>query len=432
MFKMKATAEKIEKNTVMLEVEVEPSQFEQAVDRAYRKLVHKVSIPGFRKGKAPRVIFERFVGKEVLMNEAVELVVPDAYQQALQDTGVEPVAPPELEVVQLEDGKPFVFKARIVVKPEVKLGQYKGLEVSTPDVTVTDEDIDNELKKLQNRYARLLTLEEGQVQNGDLVSIDFEGKIDGEPFAGGQASDYTLEIGSRTFIEGFEEQIVGMSVGETRDISVRFPDDYGKEELAGKDAVFTVTVKLIKRKELSPLDDEFAKDVSEFDTLAELREDIAGKLQEAAREKADAQVKQQVLEKAVAQAEMDIPEEMIAAQTEETLQNMETRLLNQGLSLDNYLQYTNSNRDELRAKMREDVISNIKQSLVLEAVARAEGLEVSEEEVDAEINKMSERLRQDAAVVRKILEARGQLGAVKENLLREKALQLLADSAVYV
>ncbi|MGQ9556511.1 MAG: trigger factor [Desulfurispora sp.] len=429
---MKATAERIEKNTVLLEVEVEPSQFEQAVDRAYRKLVHKVSIPGFRKGKAPRVIFERFVGKEVLMNEAVELVVPDAYQQAVQDTGVEPVAPPELEVVQLEDGKPFVFKARIVVKPEVKLGQYKGLEVSTPDVTVTDEDIDNELKKLQNRYARLLTLEEGQVQNGDLVSIDFEGKIDGEPFAGGQASDYTLEIGSRTFIEGFEEQLVGMSVGETRDINVRFPDDYGKEELAGKDAVFTVTVKLIKRKELSPLDDEFAKDVSEFDTLAELREDIAGKLQEAAREKADAQVKQQVLEKAVAQAEMDIPEEMIAAQTEETLQNMETRLLNQGLSLDNYLQYTNSNRDELRVKMREDVISNIKQSLVLEAVARAEGLGVSEEEVDAEINKMSERLRQDAAVVRKILEARGQLGAVKENLLREKALQLLADSAVYV
>lgn len=432
MFKMKATAERIEKNTVMLEVEVEPGQFEQAVDRAYRKLVHKVSIPGFRKGKAPRVIFERFVGKEVLLNEAVELVVPDAYQQAVQDTGVEPVAPPELEVVQLEDGKPFVFKARIVVKPEVKLGQYKGLEVSTPDVTVTDEDIDNELKKLQNRYARLLTLEEGQVQNGDLVSIDFEGKIDGEPFAGGQASDYTLEIGSRTFIEGFEEQIVGMSVGETRDINVRFPDNYGKEELAGKDAVFTVTVKLIKRKELSPLDDEFAKDVSEFDTLAELREDIAGKLQEAAREKADAQVKQQVLEKAVAQAEMDIPEEMIAAQTEETLQNMETRLLNQGLSLDNYLQYTNSNRDELKAKMREDVISNIKQSLVLEAVARAEGLEVSEEEVDAEINKMSERLRQDAAVVRKILEARGQLAAVKENLLREKALQLLADSAVYV
>ncbi|MFZ5592293.1 MAG: trigger factor [Bacillota bacterium] len=429
---MKATAERIEKNTVVLEVEVEQSQFEQAVDRAYRKLVHKVSIPGFRKGKAPRVIFERFVGKEVLLNEAVELVVPDAYQQAVQDTGVEPVAPPELEVVQLEDGKPFVFKAKVVVKPEVKLGQYKGLEVSTPDVTVTDEDIENELKKLQNRYARLLTLEEGEVQNGDLVSIDFEGKIDGEPFAGGQANDYTLEIGSRTFIEGFEEQIVGMTVGETRDIKVRFPDDYGKEELAGKDAVFTVTVKLIKRKELSPLDDEFAKDVSEFDTLAELREDIANKLQEAAREKADAQVKQQVLEKAVAQAEMDIPEEMIAAQTEETMQNMETRLLNQGLSLDNYLQYTNSNRDELRARMREDVITSIKQNLVLEAVARAEGLEVSEAEVDAEINKMSERLRQDAAVVRKILEARGQMGAVKENLLREKALQFLADSAVYV
>ncbi len=432
MFKMKATAERIEKNTVVLEVEVEQSQFEQAVDRAYRKLVHKVSIPGFRKGKAPRVIFERFVGKEVLLNEAVELVVPDAYQQAVQDTGVEPVAPPELEVVQLEDGKPFVFKAKVVVKPEVKLGQYKGLEVSTPDVTVTDEDIENELKKLQNRYARLLTLEEGEVQNGDLVSIDFEGKIDGEPFAGGQANDYTLEIGSRTFIEGFEEQIVGMTVGETRDIKVRFPDDYGKEELAGKDAVFTVTVKLIKRKELSPLDDEFAKDVSEFDTLAELREDIANKLKEAAREKADAQVKQQVLEKAVAQAEMDIPEEMIAAQTEETMQNMETRLLNQGLSLDNYLQYTNSNRDELRARMREDVITSIKQNLVLEAVARAEGLEVSEAEVDAEINKMSERLRQDVAVVRKILEARGQMGAIKENLLREKALQFLADSAVYV
>jgi trigger factor len=427
---MKATAEKLEKNTVVLEVEVEPEKFDRAIDQAYKKIVKKVNIPGFRKGKAPKVIIERYMGKKYLYDEAVEIIIPDAYMSAIEDTGIEPVAQPELELVQVEEGKPVIFKATVVVKPEVRLGQYKGLEIEDPRGEITGEDIEKELERLQNRHAKLITMEEGAVLGNDLVTIDFEGKMDGVPFEGGTASDYTLEIGSGSFIAGFEDQIVGMNISETRDINVTFPQDYGKEELAGKDAVFTVTVKLIKRKELAPLDDEFAKDVSEFDTLEELRADLANKLKQTAEAMAKRQMQKDATAGAVANAEVDIPAEMIDSRVEEMVSSMEQRLSSQGLTLDKYLTYTNSNMEELKERVRPDAEISVRQSLVIDAVAKAENLEVTEEDIDEEITRMSEEMKQDKDVIRKILEGQNQLSFIKESVLREKTVQYLVDQAV--
>ncbi|KJS18116.1 MAG: trigger factor [Peptococcaceae bacterium BRH_c4b] len=427
---MKATAERIEKNTVLLEVEVGQEQFSSAIEKAYKKLVKKVNVPGFRKGKAPKTILERYIGKQALYDEAVEMVLPEAYMKAVEDTGIEPVAQPELEMVQAEEGKPVVFKAKVVVKPEVKLGQYTGLEVARPDESVSEEEIQKELERLQNRHAQLQTLEEGDVVAKDLVTIDFEGKIEGVPFEGGQSNDYTLEIGSGTFIPGFEEQLIGMKIGETKDISVTFPEDYGREDLGNKEAVFTVTVKVIKRKELSPLDDEFAKDVSEFDSLEELQADLANKLKQAAGDRAKNQLRSEVIAKAVENAEVDIPPEMVEGRVEEMLGSMEQRLMSQGVSLENYLKYTNSNVDDMRANLRPDAERNIKQMLITDAVARTENIEATDEDLEKEIKKMSEEMKQDPEIIKKVLEGQDQLDYVKKSIIRDKATQFMVDNAV--
>ncbi|MCL6611964.1 MAG: trigger factor [Peptococcaceae bacterium] len=429
---MKATAEKLEKNTVLLQVEVEPEKFSEAINQAYKKIVKNVNIPGFRRGKAPRIILERYVGKRALYDEAVEIIIPDAYLSAVEDTGIEPVTQPELELVQVEEGKPVVFKAKVVVKPEVKLGQYTGLEITDPDREVGEEDIQRELERLRNRHARLVTLEEGAVEKGDLAVIDFEGKIDGQPFEGGKGSDYTLEIGSGSFIPGFEDAIVGMNIDETRDIDVTFPQDYGREELAGKPAVFTVTVKSIKRKELAPLDDEFAKDVSEFDTLEELRADLANKLKQAAEERAKAQVRREAVAKAVENAEVDIPPEMIDNRVEEMIRNMDHRLSGQGISLQSYLTYTNSTVESLKERVRPDAEQSVRHSLVLDAIAKAENLTVSEEELTEEINRMGGEMKQDPEIVRKILEGQNQMDLIRESILREKTIEFLVGKASLV
>ena len=427
---MKATAERIEKNTVLLEVEVGQEQFSSAIEKAYKKLVKKVNVPGFRKGKAPKTILERYIGKQALYDEAVEMVLPEAYMKAVEDTGIEPVAQPELEMVQAEEGKPVVFKAKVVVKPEVKLGQYTGLEVARPDESVSEEEIQKELERLQNRHAQLQTLEEGDVVAKDLVTIDFEGKIEGVPFEGGQSNDYTLEIGSGTFIPGFEEQLIGMKIGETKDISVTFPEDYGREDLGNKEAVFTVTVKVIKRKELSPLDDEFAKDVSEFDSLEELQADLANKLKQAAGDRAKNQLRSEVIAKAVENAEVDIPPEMVEGRVEEMLGSMEQRLMSQGVSLENYLKYTNSNVDDMRANLRPDAERNIKQMLITDAVARTENIEATDEDLEKEVKKMSEEMKQDPEIIKKVLEGQDQLDYVKKSIIRDKATQFMVDNAV--
>ena len=429
---MKATAEKLENNTVVLDIEVDADQLSGAMDQAYRKLVKEIPVPGFRKGKTPRMVFENFVGKAALYNEAMEYVIPDAYVAAVDETGVQPVAPPEFDVEQVEEGKEIKFKATVKVKPEVVLGQYKGLSVARAEAKVTDDDIDKELAKLQDRHAQLINLEEGAVENGDTAILDFVGRRDGEEFEGGRGNDYSLEIGSGSFIPGFEDQLIGAQIGVTREVNVTFPDDYQMTELAGEDAVFTVTVKSLKRKELAPLDDEFAKDVSEFDTLEELRNDVLNKLNVTAEDIIQQQIKNEALQIAVENAQVDIPEEMVTSRIEEMVENMERRIMTQGLNMENYLLYTGSNMDELKESFHDDALNGVKISLVLEAIAKAEEIEVSDEELDQEINTMAANYQQDATMLRRILEGKNQVQMVKDGLQQQKALNLIADQAELV
>ncbi|WP_166510394.1 trigger factor [Desulfallas thermosapovorans] len=429
---MKATAEKLENNTVVLDVEVDAEQLAKALDQAYRKLVKDVHVPGFRKGKTPRVVFENYVGKAALYNEAVEYVIPEAYMKAVDETGIEPVSQPQLEIEQMEEGKAVKFKATVRVKPEVELGQYSGLEVTKPKADIDEKDVDKELAKLQERHAQLINVEEGAVASGDLAIIDFTGRKDGVEFEGGKGTDYSLEIGSGTFVPGFEDQLIGAGVGETRDITVTFPEDYPNEDLKGQEAVFTVTVKGIKRKELAALDDEFAKDVSEFDTLEELRNDLLNKLKEAAEKQAEQQIKGEAVQKAVGNATVDIPEEMVDTRVEEMLDNMERRLLSQGLNMENYLKYTNSSIDDLKKSFRDDARRGVKTTLVLEAIAKKEAIEVSDEDLEKEIARMAENYQQDPGVLRKILEGRNQIEFIREGLQQQKTIDFIAERAKLV
>ena len=426
---MKATVDRIEKNTVLLEIEVDEDQFSKALGEAYRKVVKNVNIPGFRKGKVPKKVIERYFGKEALYNEAVETLIPDAYMKAIEEKNIIPIDQPQMELVQVEEGKPVIFKATVTVKPEVELGQYTDLELIQPIIEVTEEDLMRELDGLQNRYAKLINLDEGQVQDGDTVIMDFVGKSEGEEFAGGKASDYSLQVGSGSFIAGFEEQMVGMSTGEMKEIHVTFPLEYHAENLAGKDAVFTVTVKSIKRKEIAPLDDEFAKDVSEFDTLEELREDLLNKLKLTAEAEAKHMLEEQAVEKAVANAEVEIPEILINAQIDDMVANMERRLMSQKVSLDDYLKYTNSSKEQLRTEMRFDADRIVKNSLVLEAIGKAFNIEVTEEEIEQSFQELSKQYNQDAEIMRKIMQSQGRYEVFVDGIQREKTVKLMLEKS---
>lgn len=428
---MKATAERIEKNTVLLEIEVETEKVNQAMDKAYRKVVKEVNIPGFRKGKAPRPMVERYVGAETLFGEAAEIIVPEAYMQALKETETEPINQPQIDIVQGEPGKALIFKATVEVKPEVTLGEYKGMEVKRPSTEVTDEAAAKELEKLQARHARLITVE-GEVQNGDSAIIDFAGYVDGEAFEGGTAENYSLNIGSDTFIPGFEEQLVGVKVGESKDVDVTFPEDYHAENLAGKPATFKVTIKELKRKELAVLDDEFAKDVSEFDTLEELKSDIRNKLNEAAKAQVKSAVENGAVEAAVANASVEVPEVMVEHKVEEMLNSVSQRLMQQGINLDQYFQYTNSSIDEMRERMKPDAEATVKNELVLDAIAKAENIEVSEEEINEEIQKIASYVKQDEKIVRQTLELQGEMGNIIQDIARRKTVAFLAENAKVV
>lgn len=426
---MKASAERIEKNTVQLEIEVEAEQLGRAIDKAYRRLVQRYNVPGFRKGKTPRQIFERYVGKGVILEEAMESVVPEAYYKAVLETGIEPVDQPQVDVVQAEEGKPVVFKATVLVKPEVVLGQYKQVEAKKPSTDVPEEEVDKALERLQERHAKLLTLEEGIVKKGDIAVIDFLGKVDGEPFKGGEGSDYPLEIGSGSFIEGFEEQLIDVMVGETKDVNVTFPENYQAAELAGKDAVFTVTVRSIKRKELADLDDEFAKDVSEFDTLEELRADISNKLKEAAEERAKFQLRQEVVSKIVDGTDLEVPAPMVESQLNDMIRNLEGRIASQGMTMENYLMYANTTMEELREKMQPDAVWAAKMNLVMETIAKAENIVATEEEIKEEAAKIARYYNTGEEELQKILDNQGQVKFLTDQVVREKTLQFLADNA---
>ncbi|MBD2844645.1 trigger factor [Paenibacillus sp. IB182496] len=424
---MKATWEKIEQNVGTLDVEVEESRVKDALDQAFKKVMPKVNVPGFRKGKVPRGIFESRFGVESLYQDAIDILLPDAYSAAVSETGIQPVDRPEIDVEQFAKNEPFKFKAKVTVKPEVELGEYKGLEVPAAEAEVTDEELQAELERLQERHAELVVIEEGEAAKGDTTIIDFEGFVDGEAFEGGQAERYTLELGSGSFIPGFEEQLIGMNIGDFKDVEVNFPEEYHAENLAGKPAVFKVKLHEIKRKSLPELDDEFAKDVSEFDTLEEYKEDLKANLKERKLKEAEQARESAVIEKAAEAAQVEIPEAMIASETDYMLKDFENRLSQQGMNLELYYQFSGQDEAALRGQMRADAEKRVRNNLVLEQIAKAEGIEVSEDELSEELENMSKMYNRPAEELRTIFTGNGNLANLKEDLALRKTIKFLME-----
>ncbi|HEY8347268.1 MAG TPA: trigger factor [Symbiobacteriaceae bacterium] len=409
---MKATWDKLEKNWMQFEVEVDADQFSKAIDTAFRTLNRRVTLPGFRRGKAPRVIFERYYGRDTLIQEALEHLLPRAYSEAVAQGGVRPIDQPQLEVVQAEEGKPLIFKGKVEVLPEVTLGRTSGLNLVKPSAEVPPEKVEEQIRLLQERMATLVTDESGEVKQGSFAVIDYEGFINGEPFEGGKGENFVLEIGSGTFVPGFEEQLVGAKSGETREITVTFPEKYHIEHLAGKEATFKVTIREVKRKELPELNDEFAKEVSRFETLEELRNDIRQRLEQVARENAEREFENQVIEAVAAEAQVDVPETLVHRQIHEMIREFEESLARQGYSLEFWSQATGKTTEDLHQEFEEPARKRVKAELVLGAVARQEGITVSEAEIDAELDQLKaiypdqekeiERLRKNSAYRRQL------------------------------
>jgi len=424
---MSVSVEKLEKNIVALEVTVDAEKFVVAVKQAAKTLAKKVNVPGFRKGKAPRHMVELQVGKEALYDEALDHLIGEAYAGAVVESGINPVDRPEVDLVQIEEGKDLIFKAKVTVKPEVELGDYTGLHIEQDATSVTDEQVMEDLKNKQQQHARLITLEEGKVQNDDTVTFDFEGFTGDVAFEGGKAENYELAIGSGTFIPGFEEGLIGAEIGQHVDVNVTFPAEYHSEELAGKEAVFKTDIEKIQRKELSALDDEFAKDVSEFDTLDELKTDLRNKLLEQGEMKAKGEQHKAIISKVVDNASVEIPEVMFTERTKAMVEDLKRNLAQQGMTLEQYYQYTNATEEVMLERLRPQAAESVKTDLVLEAVAKAEGIEVTEDEVDVEIQKLGERHKQDAKMLKQSLIARGELEFYKQSLISEKTVNFLVE-----
>ena len=382
---MSVQVEKLEKNMAKLTVEVPAENVEKAIQGAYNKMKKSINIPGFRKGEAPRQLIEKMYGKEVFYNDAIDAMLPSAYSDAVEECGEEIVSHPQIDVVQIESGKPFVFTATVAVKPAVELGEYKGIQVEKAPIEVKDEEIEAQITKEREANSRTVTVDDRAVAQGDIVTLDFEGFVDGVAFEGGKGENYDLTIGSNTFIPGFEDQLVGAEIGKELDVNVTFPEEYGAKELAGKAAVFKCKVNGIKVKELPAVDDEFAQEVSEFDTLDEYKADIKAKLlkekeDEAARAKEDA-----VIGKIIEGAKMEIPDAMVEYQTRQMLDEFAQRIQSQGISLDQYFQFTGLTEEKYMEEMKPRALQNIQSRLVLEAVAQAENLVAEEADIEKEI-----------------------------------------------
>ncbi|WP_096435977.1 trigger factor [Alteribacter populi] len=427
---MTAKFEKLEGNSGVLTVEVEKERVDTALDEAFKKVVKKVNVPGFRKGKVPRSMFEQRFGVESLYQDALDILLPEAYSQAIEETGIEPVDRPEIDIENMEKGETLVFKATVTVKPEVKLGEYKGLEVEEESTEVTEEDLENEIKQLQEKNADLVAVEEGEVQDGDTVVMDFEGFVDGEAFEGGKAENYSLEIGSGQFIPGFEEQLIGTKTEDEKEVNVNFPEDYHSEELAGKPAVFKVTLHDIKRKELPELDDEFAKDVDEnVETLDELKKNLQEKLETSREQEADMKKRDSLVERATENAEIDVPKAMAETETDRMLQEFGQRLQAQGMTLDMYYQFSGTDEEGMKAQFMDDAEKRVRMNLTLEAIAEAEELEASDDDVDAELDKMAETYQRSKEELKQILDMQGGIETMKGDLKVRKAIDLLVEEA---
>lgn len=425
---MSLKVENLEHNMVKLTIETTAEEFDQAMQSAYQKNKGKINIPGFRKGKAPRAMIEKMYGAGIFYEDAANALIPTAYDKEVEQCELELVSQPKIEVVQIEKGKPFIFTAEVAVKPEVTLGEYKGLEVPKTSVEVTEEEIQAEIDKERENNSRTVDVDDRAVENGDMIKLDFDGSVDGVPFAGGKADNYDLTVGSGSFIPGFEEQLVGAKIGEELDVKVTFPEEYHAAELAGKEAVFKCKVNEIKVKELPEADDEFAQDVSEFDTLAEYREDIKKRLTEKKETEAKNAKEKAAVDKAVENAQMDVPEAMIEGQVRQMADDFARRLQSQGLSVEQYMQFTGLTAEKLLEQMRPEAETRIKNSLVLEAIAKAENFEISDERVDEEIQKMAEMYKMEADNVKSMMGEQG-LKQIKDDLAIQEAVNLLRDSA---
>lgn len=425
---MQVKVENMGKNVVQLEIEVDAEKFEQGIQKAFLKNSSKFNIPGFRRGKAPRYMVEKFYGEQVLYEDTINAICPEAYDQAVEENDLHPVDRPEIDIKQIGKGQTFTFTAKVTVRPDVELGQYKGVEVQKADALVTDEDVEKEIEKVLDKNARLITVEDRPIAAGDTAIIDFEGFIDDEPFEGGKGTGHNLVIGTGTFIPGFEEQLIGAAVGEDKDVNVTFPEDYGKPEFAGKPAIFKVVVKEIKVKELPALDDEFAKDVSEFDTLEQYKTDLRQKLVEKAEHKAHHENEDNVVEKVVENAVVEIPPVMVEKRVDDLVYDFAMRLRYQGLELDKYLEIMGMDMSKFREQFSKRAEQEVKTQLVLEKIGVVEAIVPSEDDTNDEIKKLAESYKQSEEDFRQHLKAED-IEYIRSNLVTRKTVDFLLENA---
>lgn len=426
---MSVQVEKLEKNMAKLTIEVSSEEFEKAIAKAYKKNKNKISMPGFRKGKAPRAMIEKMYGKGVFYEDAANSIIPDAYADAAKESELEIVAQPEIDVTQIESGKPFIFTATVALKPEVTLGEYKGIEVEKKEVEVTDEEVDTEINRVRESNARMIDIDDRAAQDGDTVVIDFDGYVDGKQFEGGKAEDYSLVLGSHSFIDNFEEQLEGKNIREDVTVNVTFPENYQAEELQGKPAEFKVKIKEIKVKELPELDDDFAQDVSNFDTIAEYKEDLKKKLAENKEEALKREREETVIGKIIENAQMDIPEQMVEAQTRQMTQEFAQRLSSQGLSIDQYMQFTGLTPQKMIEELKPQALKRIQSRLVLEAVVAAENIETSEDELNKEIENMASMYQMEVDKLKEVI-GEEEKKQISLDLAVQKAVEMVTSAAV--
>ena len=423
------SCEKLEKSMVELQFSIDAETFKAAVNNAFKREGKKYAIPGFRKGKAPRHMIEKMYGAEVFYEDAANSIIPDAYAKAADECGLELVSQPKINVTQLEAGKPFIFEAVVATKPEVELGQYKGVEVTKADTEATDADVEEELKRVQEQNSRTVAVTDRAVKDGDNTVIDFEGFVDGVAFEGGKGTDYPLTIGSHSFIDTFEDQIIGMNIGDEKEINVTFPEEYHVDDLKGKPAMFKVSVKEIKEKQLPELNDEFAQDVSDFDTIAEYKDDLKNKIADRKSREAKAKQEDEAIAKIIEDSKMDIPDAMVDTQVNRMVEDFAQRLQQQGLSVEQYFQYTGMTADKIMEEMKPEAVKRIQSRLVLEAVVKAENIETSEEDFEAELKKMAETYKMELDQIKEFM-GDYEKKQIKEDLAIQKAIEVITGSVV--
>ncbi len=426
---MSVQVENLEKNMAKLTITVSADKFEKAMQEAYKKQKSRINIPGFRKGKVPRAMIEKVYGPEVFYDDAANIVINEEYPQAMDESGLEIVSRPDIEVTQIEKGSEFIFTAEIAVRPDVILGEYKGVTVTKKEVSVTDEEVDAELEKTRNMHARTVDVTDRPVQDKDTVIIDFEGFVDGKPFEGGKGENHSLEIGSHSFIDNFEEQLIGKNAGDETEVNVTFPEEYHAKELAGKPALFKVTIHSIKAKEVPELNDEFISDISEFETLDEYREDAKQKLLKHKEDAAKGAKEDEAIQKIIDASQMDIPEPMIDMQCENMIQEFEGRISQQGLTLEQYMKFSGATVERMKEQMRPEAVQRIQSSLVLEKIAKTENIVVSEEEINEQIEKMASMYGMTGEKMKEFLSEEDQEG-IERNLSVEKAVEIIMEHTV--